>query len=709
MHGLLPYLTEVAVRSSLLLAILLGVVGLLMRRASAAERYGVLLPGLVIVALLPLIIPLSSQFSLKWSIPWPNPVVLVPLSIPSMEVVPHPHLPQPAVTSPSSNPAEKMPALTFEQGLGALWLTGMFVQYFLLSRAIWAWRRVRIGAQTLPLSEAVQQQARLFAGNWNFPVVLISKEIRVPVLAGWWNPVVLLPEEGVHWPEERLSMVLCHELAHFRRGDTRWLPLGAWVRIVYWWHPLVWLALSRLRRERESACDDLVLSQSFRASDYANLLIGMAQRSSSVSTWQVMSLAMATSSFLGSRINAILNPTLPRRPANRGLLITGTILVLLLGGFLTAVELEAKEEAASPQIEIGLKLVEIDRDTYASQGAAIDKALTQGDLAFFAKLQGASILSGPSVTVPAGMPATIQLLKKAPYRSADGIMRTIPLGIDAQITPSFSKKGTILFDTTVTYTSSNAQKLQKQDYFQRTFRQRQMQIAEGHPIGSWIDQDAEYSLKNFLATSDQAAPPPAKRGLNLGLILTARRADGKPTPAPVAVPPPPVFQPGPPLEIQFTFVDIPDDIYTKQASVLDAALAKGDLAYFRNIPGVIVHSNPKVLAGANSDRTDLPRSMTNPGASFSSVLAEGKPLLMTTLTISEDSGPMKEPDGQIDPHAQTITARVYATDLAQLSEGRIVGTWVDEPHKFMTFFMPFSLNRIPHRYAFFVAASVVKK
>jgi hypothetical protein len=54
-----------------------------------------------------------------------------------------------------------------------------------------------------------------------------------------------------HWPDERVHVVLCHELAHIRRHD--WLvQIGAEaVRTVLWFNPLIWIACTRLRRESE--------------------------------------------------------------------------------------------------------------------------------------------------------------------------------------------------------------------------------------------------------------------------------------------------------------------------------------------------------------------------------------------------------------------------------------------------------------------------
>ncbi len=53
--------------------------------------------------------------------------------------------------------------------------------------------------------------------------------------------------------------MLLHEAIHLRRGDV-WVNCAqALLQIVYWWHPLLWLANARIRRVREEAVDDAVM------------------------------------------------------------------------------------------------------------------------------------------------------------------------------------------------------------------------------------------------------------------------------------------------------------------------------------------------------------------------------------------------------------------------------------------------------------------
>jgi uncharacterized protein (TIGR03435 family) len=93
-------------------------------------------------------------------------------------------------------------------------------------------------------------------------------------------------------------------MEHVRRGD--WLShcLARVACAIYWFHPLVWIALRQLVLEAERACDDAVLHRA-EATAYADQLIVLAERLSSRTGPPV--LAMANRHDLASRVRAVLD------------------------------------------------------------------------------------------------------------------------------------------------------------------------------------------------------------------------------------------------------------------------------------------------------------------------------------------------------------------------------------------------------------------
>jgi beta-lactamase regulating signal transducer with metallopeptidase domain len=94
---------------------------------------------------------------------------------------------------------------------------------------------------------------------------------------GIFRPVVILPAEAATWDAERRRVVLLHELTHVRRRDLLAQAIAQAACCLYWFHPLAWLALRELRKERERACDDGVLATGIAAHEYATHVMDLAR------------------------------------------------------------------------------------------------------------------------------------------------------------------------------------------------------------------------------------------------------------------------------------------------------------------------------------------------------------------------------------------------------------------------------------------------
>ncbi len=166
--------------------------------------------------------------------------------------------------------------------------------------------------------------------------LLESDATPVPVAWELLRPAVLLPPGAERWPATRQRVALLHELAHVSRRDCQ-VQLAAQVALaMHWFNPLAWLAVRRLRIEREHACDDRVLSLGTRASDYADHLLQIARGLMPEREPAWASVAMARRSCLERRVAAILDPRnprhLPQRRTNMIALITVLALLLPLAG-----------------------------------------------------------------------------------------------------------------------------------------------------------------------------------------------------------------------------------------------------------------------------------------------------------------------------------------------------------------------------------------
>lgn len=213
-----------------------------------------------------------------------------------------------------------------------LWLVGGLVVALRLARCrlrLWLLLRNAAPVTKFVWRSALDQSVRRL--GISRPIALLSSAaLDVPVTFGIVYPRVVLPASVEEWSQARRSAVLVHEMAHVRRMDalTQWLADVAGV--VYWFHPLIWLAARAMRVERERACDDYVLQCGARPSDYAHDLLEIASALKPVP--YAAALAMARRSQLEGRLMAVLDPDINRRPVTRAaaiILVAGALALLV--------------------------------------------------------------------------------------------------------------------------------------------------------------------------------------------------------------------------------------------------------------------------------------------------------------------------------------------------------------------------------------------
>ncbi|MDQ3515640.1 MAG: M56 family metallopeptidase, partial [Gemmatimonadota bacterium] len=123
-------------------------------------------------------------------------------------------------------------------------------------------------------------------------------------------------------------------MAHVKRFDAL-TQLGSQIALaVFWFDPLVWLAVRRMRVEREHACDDYVLRDGTAPSLYAGELLEMVRSLGAPRHEETApafaALAMARPAEIEGRMLAILNPAADRGPLhNTGTFMTAAIVGLL--------------------------------------------------------------------------------------------------------------------------------------------------------------------------------------------------------------------------------------------------------------------------------------------------------------------------------------------------------------------------------------------
>lgn len=348
--GIARLISELAVKASLVLTAA-AVLSWFLRRASAATRHLIWTSALVMVLALPLCslvlpawhVPLMTLAPVAETVAQSQPATPAPgdaASEISTSAARHSNRPQPLTGHLGEGPSNSLSGgpsasravhalggpkpVASQAGEGgidwialllAIWIGGAVLTILRLTLGvIGLWivesrTRSVLSREWIDLTFALSRQLGLTR-----PVRLLqSRRATMPLSWGWVRPVVLLPVDATTWPLERRRIVLLHELAHVKRRDCLTQMLAQIVCAAYWFNPLVWFAASRLRAERERACDDLVLSAGTRGADYADHLLEIARafRSGGFPSWATV--AMAKPSQLEGRLLAILDPTRRRR------------------------------------------------------------------------------------------------------------------------------------------------------------------------------------------------------------------------------------------------------------------------------------------------------------------------------------------------------------------------------------------------------------
>lgn len=171
-----------------------------------------------------------------------------------------------------------------------------------------------------------------FGENNAIVPIQISEAVIVPVVVGLFHPMIVLPAEVAQWPDGQLNLVLQHELAHVRRRDIFWNCFVSVVNSIIWFQPLAWIAKRKLRDDQEFACDDAVLLQGNGASEYAAMLVNVAESLLIRRQCPVSSVAMAGCCSVERRIHAILDTSKRRSesPRQKFTWITGVAMIMLL-------------------------------------------------------------------------------------------------------------------------------------------------------------------------------------------------------------------------------------------------------------------------------------------------------------------------------------------------------------------------------------------
>ncbi|MGM0923330.1 MAG: BlaR1 family beta-lactam sensor/signal transducer [Bacillota bacterium] len=143
-----------------------------------------------------------------------------------------------------------------------IWVVGIFTFSFFLLHSHLQLNRLSATASKVRGTEILSlfEECKNDLGIRKRIALLESSDVSSPMTFGFFRTTILLPKEmDVHLSLNEIKYLLLHELQHDKSLHTKANYIFLFYQILYWFNPLVWIALREMRMDRELACDDAVL------------------------------------------------------------------------------------------------------------------------------------------------------------------------------------------------------------------------------------------------------------------------------------------------------------------------------------------------------------------------------------------------------------------------------------------------------------------
>lgn len=201
--------------------------------------------------------------------------------------------------------------ITIDEILKVVWIVGMLITMLIFFvPLIRFWHNIR---KKRMLYEKVQNK-RL--------VVYTIEGLPTPCLV--WHQIYL--PHKIIYDDEQYKYAMLHEMTHYKHADHLWNMLRILILCVYWFHPLVWVAVFISKKDSEFACDEGVVLrlEEEERTNYCQALLEIATNQRFCKSDLLMESGMTEGNIL-TRIKFLTEPPI----AKKGMAIL-VIIVLLL-------------------------------------------------------------------------------------------------------------------------------------------------------------------------------------------------------------------------------------------------------------------------------------------------------------------------------------------------------------------------------------------
>lgn len=159
--------------------------------------------------------------------------------------------------------------------LSAVWLSVVICKLTALTLLNLKIRKSMKRMESFDDNEGLAEQAASTFGLRKMPDIWVADYIETPVSYGVFKKVILLPVDYEEkYTHGELYLLLLHEMAHIKHGDTVKLCMINLAECFLWITPAMRLFIKNFKRDSEVLCDNCVIGlQSDERDTYGNLIL----------------------------------------------------------------------------------------------------------------------------------------------------------------------------------------------------------------------------------------------------------------------------------------------------------------------------------------------------------------------------------------------------------------------------------------------------
>ncbi len=191
-----------------------------------------------------------------------------------------------------------------------IWLVGVFSIALFLSIILWKFK-VRISnleqIRDQEIVSLLEECKKKLSINRRIPIYACD-DFKAPCIFGVLKPKIYIPKYKYSTNDYKyLSHIFLHELIHYKRKDLIYNFLGTITILIYWFNPIIWFIVKKMKLQREYACDAYVLEilDKEESIEYGMTLINFSKLISSSKKAPQLAIFFETRNQIKRRIKMI--------------------------------------------------------------------------------------------------------------------------------------------------------------------------------------------------------------------------------------------------------------------------------------------------------------------------------------------------------------------------------------------------------------------